>query len=1196
MLRRHLAASVAAAPLLLFASGAFAQTVIEDDEGVPVATSTAGDVTVEDEGEIELTAPGAAITVDSNNTVVHDGFIMADDVDGVTGILINGGLTTNVTNNGSIRLSDDDYDPNDSDNDTDNDGDLDGRFAVGEDRYGIRVIGPGTVTGTILSDYGSGITIEGNNSFGMSLETALTGDFIARGTITVTGDNSMGLKIAAPVTGNVEVSGGVTVQGDQAVGAAIDADVSGSLHIQGAVTATGYRYTTRPNVEARELLDADDLLQGGPAVRVTASVAGGILLDTTADTDSDLDNDGIFDSADEDADGDGILDEDDTDLDGDGITDDDFDNDGIENDEDEDADNDGVADYDEDDNLVDLDRNRDGIPDADLDQDGRDDTAEGAANLLVYGGSPALLIGSRTQDVTIGKVGTGEEAYGLVVRGTVSADGVYDDIDATGIRIGGEGGFSTLIEGGVRNEGYVSALAYDAEARGLDIAAGADVQALVNTGTIYASAAATSAPLAEEAETHAIAVSIDAQASVSTFTNSGTLSALVTGEAANATALIDRSGGLASIENTGSIVARIYLDDDEDDTDDENEDSSDEEVTGRAVAIDVSASTTGVRIVQYAETNNDRDGDGIPDDQDADRDGDGVVDDEDDDFDLDGIADDDPEDDEDDLDADGDGLVDSQEPLIEGDILLGSGDDVVELRNGAVVGDIAFGDGADSLTVGSAEGYAHVVGDLSDSDGRLDIDLANGQMTVTNAETILATRLTVSGSSSLIVTADPGEGGVTSFQVSPASFTDGATLGLRMLDLIDEPTRYIIVHTDTPGGLIVSGIDTNLDEDSPYLFVVTAGADTTAGEVYLDVRRRTAGEMGLTGSKALAFDAVYAALAGDEDVRDSFLGAQTQEDFLDLYEQMMPDQGEGLFSALDLLTRSVTRLTATRPNLGDTYGPDSFWVQEINLGINREGGITAGSETKAFGFVAGYESMPSDGGALGATLSFMNAEEKDEVAQAGEETSISLAEAGVYWRRSIGGLTFHARGAGGFAWLDGDRLFVDPETGLVVQADSNWTGYLGVASLGANYEARIGRYYVRPTVSIDYLYFHEGERVETRGGDAFNQTVQARESSRLSALAELTFGATYGRDSWWRPEVRIGYRQHLAGEVGDTTFRFTDGAWVSLPSSEPGEGAVLVGFSLQAGTSMSYMAVEGDYEATDGEDRYSLRMAGRMMF
>ncbi|HYE44284.1 MAG TPA: autotransporter outer membrane beta-barrel domain-containing protein [Caulobacter sp.] len=1196
MFRRSLVASVAAAPLLLFASAAFAQTEIDDEDGVPVATSTAGDVVVTDEGEIVLTAPGAAITVDSDNTVLHEGLITAEDVDGTTGILVQGGVTTTITHSGSIMLVDEEYDVNDTDNDTDEDGDLDGRFSVGSNRYGIRVTGPGTVTGNLFADYASGITVDGNDSFGISLESALDGDLISRGSITVTGDNSMGLRVGAAVTGDVEVSGSISVQGDGAVGAAIDADVSGGLHIQGSVTAYGYRYTTRPDEEARDLLDADDLLQGGPAVRITASVAGGVRLDGPADTDADFDNDGITDSADEDVDGDGIDDEDDTDLDNDGITDDDYDNDGKDNDEDKDDDNDGVEDDDEDeDGVYDLDDNGDGIPDDDLDQDGRADTSEGSANLTVYGGSPALLIGSESQDIAIGAVGTGDEAYGLLIRGNIVADGVYDDIDATGVRIGGEGGFATLLEGGLRNEGYVSATAYDAESRALDIAAGADVETLVNDGVLYSSARATSAPLAEEAETHAVAIRIDEDASVASFFNSGTVSALSVGEASNATALIDESGGLTHVENTGTILAAIYADDDEDDTDDDNEDSGDEDFTGRAVAVDVSKSTSGVTILQYAALG-DRDGDGILDGADADRDGDGLVDDEDEDFDNDGVADDDPEDDEDDLDEDGDGLVDSQEPLIQGDVLLGSGDDSIDLRNGALIGNIAFGDGADRLTVGSADGYAQVTGDLTDSDGRLDIDLANGALTVTNTETIQATSLAVAGSSALTVTADPGAGSVTTFQVSTASFSDGATLGLKMLDLIDGPTRYVIVHTDTPGGLTVEGLDTNLDEDSPYLFVVTAGSDATAGEVYLDVRRRTAEEMGLSENQALAMDAVYAALNGDEDVRDAFLGAETQDDFIDLYEQMMPDQGEGLFSAIDVLTRSVTRLTASRPNLSPTYGPDSFWVQEINLGVNREAGLTAGSETKAFGFVAGYESMGVDGGALGTTLAFMNAEEKDEVAQAGEETSISLLEAGVYWRRSIGGWTFNLRGSGGYAWLDGDRLFVDPDTGLVVQADSNWNGYLGVASAGTSYEGRLGRYYVRPTVSVDYLYFHEGERVESRGGDAFNQTVQARDSSRLSALAELTFGATYGRDSWWRPELRVGYRQHLAGQVDDTTFRFTNGAWVTLPASAPGDGAVLIGFSLQAGTSMSHLAVEGDYEAVDGEDRYSLRMSGRMMF
>jgi hypothetical protein len=59
---------------------------------------------------------------------------------------------------------------------------------------------------------------------------------------------------------------------------------------------------------------------------------------------------------------------------------------------------------------------------------------------------------------------------------------------------------------------------------------------------------------------------------------------------------------------------------------------------------------------------------------------------------------------------------------------------------------------------------------------------------------------------------------------------------------------------------------------------------------------------------------------------------------------------------------------------------------------------------------------------------------------------------------------------------------------------------------------------------------------------------------------------------------------------------FNGGTPFTLVATEPGEGAAIIGFSLKAGTPMSYVAVEGDLESAEGEDRYNLRLAGRMMF
>jgi hypothetical protein len=1192
MIRNRLVAGVAAAPLLLLSGQALAETEISNTRTTSVSTSTVNsgapdDILITEDGTLSPTVTGAVVTIDSNNTVTNEGEISTEDVDGSVGIQVNGGTTTGVTNALTISIVDS-FDQSDDDNDTDNDGDLDGAFATGTGRYGIRISGDGTVTGDILNDVGAIITVEGNQSRGISLETPLDGNLINRGVISVTGDQNIGINIAAPVSGMVEASGSISVQGEDAVGLAIDAAVGGQLHLQGSISTTGYRYTSRPSDEDDlAILDDDDLLQGGSAVRITASVAGGVLLDTAEATTTDFDGDGIPDSLDDDDDNDGILDDDDTDNDNDGITDDDYDNDGKTNANDSDDDNDGVDDDDDDDD------NGDGIPDADLDQDGRADSTEGSASLISYGAAPALLIGSDTQAITMGAVGVDDEAYGLVIRGSVTASGVFDNITATAIQIGGENGHTTLITGGIQLDGSVFASAYNADATGLILKSGAVADVINNTGSLYGTAYATSAPLSEESALTATALLIEDGASVGVLSNSGTIYATVQGESSDAVAIRDLAGSLSEITNTGAILAAIYKDDDEDDTDDDNEDSADEVVTGKAIALDLRASTTGVVIRQYAEAS-DRDGDGVIDSEDADDDNDGVLDADDDDDDNDGVKD--SKDDEDGLDTNADGVPDSQEPSITGDVLLGSGDDRLEVLNGSVYGAVSFGDGADSLTVGSAGGEAYVYGDITDRDGRLTLDVVRGELTVTNAETIAATSLAVSGDAILTVTADPAADSVTRFNVGSATLSNGAQLGLRLDNLIDGPQRYTIIHTDTPGGLTVTGLVTSLDEYSPYLFVVTAASDADVGEVYLDVRRRTATEMGLSPNQTKVFDAVYAALAGDEDVRDVFLAAETRDDFLGLYEQMLPDQGEGLFSSLDLLTRTISRLTATRPDLRGTYGPDSVWIQEINTGVVREAGVSAGSETKAFGFVAGYESMGADGGALGMTLAFINAEEKDDVAQVGEETNISLLEAGVYWRRSIGGLTFNVRGSAGYGWLDGDRLFVDPDTALVVQADSGWNAFTGAASASAAYEARAGRFYARPTVSLDYLYLAEGDRTETGGGLSFNQQVQARTSRRLSAAAEIAFGATYGKDSWWRPELRLGYRQHLAGKVGDTVFRFTGGDWVALPASEPGDGTMVLGLSVKAGTPMSYIALEGEYEAADGEDRYNLMLAGRMIF
>jgi hypothetical protein len=1094
MQRKVLVATVATAPLLAMAFGAYAETVINTARTTPIATatasstSTADDVKVDTGGGITLTTTGPLITLNSNNKVTIGGNgLTSVGVDGSTGVLIQGGTTGSVTNNAAINLTED-YTPTDDDK-VDGvakpDGDLDGPFAKGQNRYGIRLVGPGVFTGDITQGSTGAITVEGNNSAGISLETGLVGNLTTGGTISVLGDNTYGVHVTGPVTGKVSINGGTTATGLNATGVAIDGDVSGAFVVQGGVTTTGYRYTTRPGTkELRAILDADDLLQGGPAVRVTANVGGGILLDAPP-----LDTD-----------------------------------------------------------TTKTDEDNDGVPDA----------SEGTAALVTYGAAPALLIGSNDHAVTIGAVGTGDNAYGLITKGGVTANGVYDGIAATAIQIGGNANQTTTVAGGVRIDSSVTATAYEATSTGLQFKAGANAPTVWNKGVI-------SAFSISEGQFDSRAIAIDAGSNVTTLRNAGSITSTMGGEKGNAYGVIDNAGTLTTIENTGRISASVVPTDDADDKDDADNLASNEVVTGKAIAIDVSKNTTGVTITQN----------GVNDGDDG----------------KDGIAD---------ADADGDGVDDADEPSILGNVNFGSGADTFNVQNGIVVGDIAFGAGADVLNI---TGGATVLGGLRDSDGQLAINVTKGSLGLTNAETINASSLNIGADSRVVFTADPsannGAGANTHIVVSGAvNIASGAQLGLRLTSLLTAPTSYTVI---TGGSLTAGTINQDLLGGTPYLYVASSRVDTN--NVYLDVRRRTSSEIGMNQAQSSAYDATFAALSKDKDIASAYLTQTTKDGFLGLYDQMMPSQGEGFFAAMQDVTHAISQATSFRPDPGDRYGPDSLWIQEINTLVRRDTEDTMGSDTQAFGFVGGYEAMGDAGGALGLTLAYVSIEEHDIAAKVGEQTTGNFVQLGGYWRRAIGGWRMNIGGGGGYGWYDGDRTFNTGDLNGDGAADvqrhnsAKWNGYTFNAFAGTAYEAKFGRYFARPEAYLDYLYLNEGQRKESGGGDGFDQIVHKRKSSALTGDVGLVFGADYGRDLWWRPEVRVGYRQVLAGEIGDTVAQYTGGGTpFTLAAAGDKDGAVTLGLALRAGTPMSYLAIEANAEAAKKQKRYNLKLTGRAMF
>ena len=504
-MRKSLFSAAAAAPLALMAAApTFAATTISGTTSNPVQTATANngqpdDVTVS--GSITLpsnaTPPATAVILNSNNALTNSGSINIKDVNAATGVSatgvqINGGFTGSFTNGGSVIINET-YAPKDSNND----GVVDGPWAQGQGRYGVRVVGPGTFTGGLNLLSGGAVTVQGNNSYGVSVETPVAGDVVTAGTISLTGDNGVGLNIAAPVlpngatsqTGKVLITGAVTASGQDSTAVSITGDVSGRVSIYSAMTATGFHQTTRSTDPAVNNLlikggANNDFYIAGPTVVVGANVGGGVFIGappagtSSSDTTTDKDQDGIVDSV------------------------------------------------------------------------------QGTGTVTSYGPSPAMVVGSTSRAITLGQVGpgTGVNPYGLIIEGTVTSTGVFDGYGGQGLQIGTSSGNGVTIQGGVHVIGTVSSQGYEADSTAIHVYGGAQFPLLLNNGTISAGDQTLTAPTTA---TNATAVLIEPNASVQALTNTGSITSAMTSDTGNAAAVIDRSGSITSVLNEGTISTVI---------------------------------------------------------------------------------------------------------------------------------------------------------------------------------------------------------------------------------------------------------------------------------------------------------------------------------------------------------------------------------------------------------------------------------------------------------------------------------------------------------------------------------------------------------------------------------------------------------------------------------------------------------------
>ena len=857
----------------------------------------------------------------------------------------------------------------------------------------------------------------------------------------------------------------------------------------------------------------------------------------------------------------------------------------------------------------------------------------------------SLVIGVYTTNGTA-YADTSDPGFSFYNRGSVTASPANIDNNALGMLITGPSAHPTILTGGIFNSGLLAITAtttgttassvtatalsiqgytsldnatYDATAltpKWIDAGTslvgknGNDQGTLVNssaagTGTISATVSGTRGGVAT-------AITIASTSNVPSIVNSGTISASATTtdetivNPLEAFAIVDLSGSVTSIYNTGSITAAAGVG-----TSSSTSLSALDNNTQVAQAINLAtsglsaAASNGVTITDQATSN----GGGI----------------------------------------------------IRGDILFGTGiNQILTIAGdsashpGSVVGNVSFGaDGSaansgDQLTIFA---YGALSGAVTAANG-VAVDIKNhGVLALQNASlttgtatqtatTLNATNFTIEsgGRLSLSVSEALTNTGVVAASTS-ATIESGANLGVAYASFVPQVASggndEFVLITAPHGSLIIDNATVNLYNTSlttntisggslPFLFKSAQLAQDTVGnldQLVLRVVPKTSGLLGLTAGSAGAqlFDRANTAL-GKDDVLGSAMvnGIATTAQAQAAYNSFAPSVTGGSRAIAISITDQATGPVAARQRslrlYGTEEGEETLWGQEFAQMIKDPGRgaidpntvssaasgavatgyrIQPGFKDHGFGFAIGMDGGSPKYGWYGGALTFYTGDVGELARNDHTNEQWYMLSGYSTWRGK--GLFFDSKVDFGYGSFKGKRyisLSIPSSAGTYTytrEADNTHAGELLSAGFTTGGIFTYGATTLMPQISVDGLVMREEGYTEKNPGtatvgDGFDLQVQPYYAQSLRVF--LGAAVRYDINLWdfyLQPEARAGYRYDIFNDPVKLKAAFayasstgTPGTSFTMVGPDPSQGNFVVGGSLASTTDTWTMGLNFD--------------------
>jgi len=784
------------------------------------------------------------------------------------------------------------------------------------------------------------------------------------------------------------------------------------------------------------------------------------------------------------------------------------------------------------------------------------------SNISALGGGYAVMITPEKiddtpwTDITLGNSNSFYGDYSFVNQGTIRARGINSGQETTAILISGATNnsttYSTSFDFGLYNGlwGTIESEVLDANSIAIDIGVDTTIPEIINNGIIASTANTTfdNDGIRSGSGGDAYGIRIASSSVVNRIENDGTISVTAAGASTSAYGIIDNSGSVSEFTNTG--ILRTFKDADS---------------NGQTIALDLSNNNTTI------DFNN--------------------------------------------------------EGQIVGDVLLGDGINTIDIvglseteLNEATQAFIDEGileelyqprlvrgiDGALILGTGSStinmNGNSVIEGGIISPNGNLNITLNDqSELRVTSANRLNTENLAINDQSTLIVEIE-GDGNFTGGVNATGDVVFGpeSNLSIEIASLVGEENTFEIIKSNS----LTIDSDANIFKANDQLFIYDISSEIDDTSVTVELRRKSALELGLNQNLSAIYEASIPALFDNEEIASQISSIVTEEEFTSIYNQMMPNNLSQASRQILITNNSLSvgavsgrldnlRLLKRVPDspLGSGHG---FWVQQYGSRYDFDNSI---DEKPAygltFGLAAGYEIAVTDQGALGISIAKNFADIKLDNAGS-SRVGLENTQAGVYGSFWLSNLFVEAQANVGLLDFESDRdvIFSDFSRTSV----GEWDGLQYSSNLKVGYQLDLGsKFSLTPSAIINYTNIKQDPYTESGGGGGIDLSVSEIRTDSMIGIVEMEFAYTTNFTSGddvigqLRFGLHGGYSKEFRNDPQSITAQFAgyDNQF-TLTGSQIPQNSYQAGGGIYFGTNITQFSIVYD---ADWREQYMAHIA-----